>query len=651
MAKSVRANLQLASLSDIRSIIALDARDVTSQPDRYEKANLLGYYVLINTWLLLIKQWSEHGWIYVLDHMTTFGLFDLIRKFDAAALQIVRGLDIEFSLVRSLRRDVISKGSLSGIPTDDVHEFNTNPTATLLFLLRYGKRFSPLYADTLRDQALEGFITLQKDLKFFQRSFNLGFIEPWIREACLSLVNWDKLCDELEAVDITDIVFTPGVSFDTKADLVSKLKAVAKVRVEYFPQPFGIPMLAHSGCAEAEFWGKYNQYEVHKVRISAVPKNYKSARIIAPEDVVRQATARRYFQIMDRYTPSEINLHDQTQNQRLAHDGSVDGSLATIDLSSASDRITWPLIEAMFPQRFVEVIRRVLPTHYVFKDVVRQLQSAATMGNSITFWLESLIFASIAKAASRFYSDWTGSNEPMISVYGDDIIVLTEAAPTVCEFLEKCGFVVNHDKSYMTTERPFYRESCGEEYYDGRCVSSVYFPRFPLEGSFGKFSNRGFRDSFRGTIIDTMASMIDLQHKMYYTCIPASLLLVDLIREADPKMTASAPDEGFSDIYAFESQPVITPAPAGEWVNGKLKRCVVDGQFREGHSACIWAANRTKDYPEYDKLLVDLYKYQQFLRLGPRYETPLDQLLGVSAPAESYAEASLDGSLKWVLIK
>lgn len=651
MAKSVRANLQLASLSDVKGIIAHDVGEVTSQPDRYEKANLLGYYVLVNTWLLLIKQWSEHGWIYVLDHMATFGLFDLIRQFDTAALQIVRGEPVEFSLVRSLARDVASRKDLLGVPTDDVHEFNSNPTAALLFLLRYGKRFSPLHADLLRTKALEGFISLQKDLKFFQRSFDLGYIEPWIKDACTSLVNWDKLCDELEQVDITDLVFTPGVSFDTSADLVSKLKAVAKVRVEYFPQPFGIPMLAHVGCDDPEWWGKYNKYEVHKVRIAAVPKNYKSARIIAPEDVVRQATARRYFQIMDKYTPDLIRLHDQTHNQRLAYEGSIDGSLATIDLSSASDRITWPLIEAMFPQRFVAIIRRVLPTHYVYKDTVRQLQSAATMGNSITFWLESLIFASITKAASQFFNDWTGSSGMHIAVYGDDIIVLTEAAPTVCEFLEKCGFVVNHDKSYMTTQAPYYRESCGEEYFDGVCVSSVYFPRFPLEGQFGKFSNRGFRDAFKGTVVDTMASMIDLQHKMYFTCIPAGLLLVDLIREADPKMTTSAPDEGFNDLYGFESQPVKLYAPAGEWVNGKLKRVTVEGQTREGHSACIWVANRTKDVPDDVRLLVDLYKYQQFLKFGPRYESPLDELLGVSAPAISYAEASLDGSLKWVLIK
>jgi hypothetical protein len=494
-------------------------------------------------------------------------------------------------------------------------------------------------------------------LKFFQRSFDLGFIRPWIKEAISNLVNWDKLCSELEKVDLTDLVFTPGVSFDTNADLVSKLRSVAKARVEYFPMPFGIPMLAHRGCDEPTFWGKYNKYEVHKVRISAVPKNYKTARIIAPENVVRQATARRYFQIMDRYTPSVVPLHDQTVNQTLAKAGSVTGDeFATIDLSSASDRITWMLLYEVFPERFLNIVQKVLPTHYVWKDGVRQLQSAATMGNSITFWLESVLFAGIAQGALDFVDQYEGEywvqDGVRLSVYGDDIIVPAGAAPTVMEFLEKCGFVVNTDKSYFNTEGDFYyRESCGEEYIDGLSVSSIYFPRFPIEGTFGDISNHAWRDGFKGTAVTSMDSLIDLQHKLWGVCYPAALLVSDLVREADPKITTSLAGEGFADLYDYESVPVIVPAPAGQWVDGKLKKIVVEGQTREGHSGSAWLPDRAVTLSEQDQLLVDLYNYQHFLKFGPSYDSPLDELLGVTSPPISYAEASLSGSVKRILIK
>lgn len=44
-----------------------------------------------------------------------------------------------------------------------------------------------------------------------------------------------------------------------------------------------------------------------------------------------------------------INLNDQTINQELAYRGSLDGSLATLDLSSASDSVTWVLCKELLP--------------------------------------------------------------------------------------------------------------------------------------------------------------------------------------------------------------------------------------------------------------------------------------------------------------
>jgi hypothetical protein len=156
MVKSVRANLQLASIADVKTIATLDAKDVSSKPDSYVKANLLGYYVLVNTWLLLIKQWSEFGWTHVVAKMTRLGLFAVIREFDQAALQVISGVEVESSLVRALSRDVYSHPPITGVPEDEQHEFFHDPKATLLLLLRYGKRFSPLNADLRAISRLKG---------------------------------------------------------------------------------------------------------------------------------------------------------------------------------------------------------------------------------------------------------------------------------------------------------------------------------------------------------------------------------------------------------------------------------------------------------------------------------------------------------------
>lgn len=654
MSKTIRANLQLASEDDIKKIERLDASKVSSNADKYVSANLLGYYVLVNTWLLLIQQWSVHGWVYVLNYLQKNGLFSLIRNFDEAAGQLIAGISMDFSLARQLWYDVCSRTTpIQGVPADSELSVYTNPTSAMLLILRYGKRFSPLEADLLRKESLDGFVREQSRLKALQRySEPSRFVLPYVREEIYNLLDWDRLVKNLSKVDLTDIVFTPGVSFNTKADLVSKLKAVKAERVEYFPSPFGIPMVQLPPDAPSvEYWGKNNDIEVHTVRLSPVPKNYKTARIIAPEDVVRQALARRYFILCDAMLPESIKIHDQTQNQELARRGSIDGSLATIDLHAASDSITPSLLASVLPSDFYDIIRRILPTHYAYGGKVKMLQSAATMGNSMTFWLESVVFAGIAKAAVKYYNFWSGSEDDLISVYGDDIIVPTDAAQLVIEWLEELGFVVNADKSFFTRDL-LYRESCGVEYRDGINMTTRYFPRFPLIGEFGKPGDRIVRDNFNDTYVTTLTSLIDLQHKMFHLCVPAALLLAELVKEAEPRMTSSTPDQNYNDLWSYEEVYRPIPAPCGVVRDGKIERmkCPED-MMRRGHLTMITSYPKVTTPSPHDELLVSLYKYQQFLKYGPRFDTPLDKLLGVSSPPLSFEEAASSGDAKWVYVK
>lgn len=164
-----------------------------------------------------------------------------------------------------------------------------------------------------------------------------------------------------------------------------------------------------------------------------------------------------------------INLNDQSINRRLAHRGSVDGSLATLDLSSASDTVT------------IEAVRLLLPTEWFLylndlrSQAVRvdgryfRTEMFSSMGNGFTFELESLIFYALMRAAA-----WARSTPGIISVYGDDIIIPSEMYDDATWVLQTFGFEVNLSKSFHTGS---FRESCGGHYFDGRDVTPFYLKR------------------------------------------------------------------------------------------------------------------------------------------------------------------------------
>lgn len=164
-----------------------------------------------------------------------------------------------------------------------------------------------------------------------------------------------------------------------------------------------------------------------------------------------------------------VDLNDQTRNQELARVGSVDGSLMTLDLSSASDSVT------------TELVRRVLPFDWFHR--MDQLRSPITeidgelhtnemfssMGNGFTFELESLLFWAIAKATA-YFGGWKGT----ISVYGDDIIAPAGMCDDLVSALSFCGFETNPGKSFW--DGPF-RESCGAHWHAGENISPFYLRR------------------------------------------------------------------------------------------------------------------------------------------------------------------------------
>lgn len=214
-------------------------------------------------------------------------------------------------------------------------------------------------------------------------------------------------------------------------------------------------------------------------RLDFVPKNDETSRTICIEPTLNMFYQLGLSWYLERRLLGRfgINLADQQfKNRELARRGSVDGSLATIDLESASDSISRRMLESVLPKdlfRWLERLRspktEVPGLGYIETGMV------STMGNGFTFSLQTMLFSCVVVACFRARgltprfprgSDW-GS----FGVNGDDIVVPIGIYRDVVRLLSLLGFSVNKDKTFY--EGPF-RESCGGDYFNGRYVRGVY---------------------------------------------------------------------------------------------------------------------------------------------------------------------------------
>lgn len=166
-----------------------------------------------------------------------------------------------------------------------------------------------------------------------------------------------------------------------------------------------------------------------------------------------------------------ITLRRQERNRELAKEASIIGcnirGWSTIDLSSASDTITEPLVRYLIPKGW----RRLLDaarTNGVTLDgkEVEGYSSYCTMGNAFTFPLQCIIFAALTRSAIKA----SRCEKRDYRVYGDDIIVPSSASLLLIEALKFAGFIPNVHKSFV---HGFFRESCGGDYLHGQDVAPV----------------------------------------------------------------------------------------------------------------------------------------------------------------------------------
>lgn len=201
-----------------------------------------------------------------------------------------------------------------------------------------------------------------------------------------------------------------------------------------------------------------------------VPKNSEIDRVACKEPEINMLAQKGVGDfIRKRLQRSGIDLDDQTRNQRLALIASSSGILSTIDLSSASDSISYMLVARLLPTEWFRLLDAIRSKETLIAEEWYEPNMFSSMGNGFTFELESLLFYSLARAIA-YYSRTPGT----ISVYGDDIIVPVSVAPRLARWFRWFGFLVNTKKSHWSG--PF-RESCGKHYYRGCDVTPFYVRR------------------------------------------------------------------------------------------------------------------------------------------------------------------------------
>jgi len=239
-------------------------------------------------------------------------------------------------------------------------------------------------------------------------------------------------------------------------------------------------------------------------RLKFVPKDWKTTRSICMEPIIfqwAQQGVRLWYEahLSKSVLRDHVFIHDQRMNQEASMYGSRESTMDTIDLSSASDSVSWDLVKTIFPAK---VLRHLAATRTRVVELpsgeTLQIAKFAPMGSALCFPVQSTIYSAIVlmvSIAQAFGRDWRApgaldgidlwaahktvfaqglyadqSNRYLpFRCYGDDIACDKRATSNVIEALSALGFSVNVGKSF--TGQSAFRESCGLYHFDGNDVT------------------------------------------------------------------------------------------------------------------------------------------------------------------------------------
>jgi len=223
---------------------------------------------------------------------------------------------------------------------------------------------------------------------------------------------------------------------------------------------------------------------VNGSRATTVEKNDTVRRFICVEPTcnmfLQQGLMHMMYKRMKYYSLDVECLPDEHKSR--ARISSITSREATIDWSSASDCVSIELLRWLLPPKWFDVVELVRSPTTLISGTEVELNMISTMGNAVTFPLETLVFWTFAHACdltaknkgNTLFPEWNELKR--CSVFGDDCIVPSEIAPIFIEAMTDVGFIINNEKSYYSTIK--FRESCGGDYLAGYSTRP-YFIKAP----------------------------------------------------------------------------------------------------------------------------------------------------------------------------
>lgn len=630
---SYSRNLCVSECVSVKDCDAVLVKDVKMFNVSNEDKNHLVYYLGINTWCMMLGDYSDSGsMVQILrDHILYYGLIPTIKDCSEYADVLIQQMslsddsDIVLDCV-STYGDANHYGWLFDIVQA---VYNNNGFKEVLQILRYLKR---LTLDLTVDQGeLEKLESINNSVKMRDRRgyFN-SVITPYMQECAQAYCKpWRP--------DAFSKTFSNGAAADAKPPRVHKVAALSKACV-YQVDSYGSS--THVGYPSPD-----QNPDMWTVSPILVPKNLEKKRVIAPEHAFRQWEMSALSTMLDKNMAMIssrqcdypiILLHNQSVSRIAAQLSANPNSYrryATVDMSYASDFVSEALVREIFGP-YASDICQYTAKFLKFKKkrgskrVRKYLYSTA--GSRMTFPVESIVFASIAYAATCVTSHLLGGVTLLRPiVYGDDTMVDERAAPLILSLLEYFGFKVNVSKSFCAG---YFKESCGVESWSGMDVSSSFFPRHD-------FQNR----SNGKVCADDIAAICDLQHRLF-NCRTASSFLIDYVRDQMPRMTSHFPSTDCSDLWELDAKPVVKhvkpitvktaywESEKGKGLHGKVVK-----KFREtiypGYDLRYHYAISSKSIKDNDAVLDEIWEqsiYMEYLQKGPLYLDDYSRRAGAS---------------------
>lgn len=211
-------------------------------------------------------------------------------------------------------------------------------------------------------------------------------------------------------------------------------------------------------------WLTVSDTAAERTEIRFVPKDFRRSRVIGMEPVWRMAAQLSLKGELERALWTWVPFQSQERHRRNMS-RSYDYTLTTVDLSEASDRISYDLAQAILPSSWFRALDAARTKEYQTKNGTGKTHSFALMGNGFCFPVLSAVCLAMAFVACCRAIGMPVSRQSFrwlqqccgVSTFGDDLLVPEIALPSLRSLLSYQGLKMNNEKS----GNGVFRECCG----------------------------------------------------------------------------------------------------------------------------------------------------------------------------------------------